>query len=108
MSQSLSRQDIIGGLAELAKDFVSRGVAADIYIIGGAALVLRYFDRRLTSDVDLRAMDFELIRPSAEAVALRHDWEPDWINTQRPCLCPPWARQSRGKPFMPLRGSHLM
>jgi hypothetical protein len=42
MSQSLSRQDIIGGLAELAKDLVSRGVAADIYIIGGAALVLRY------------------------------------------------------------------
>jgi hypothetical protein len=80
MSQSLSRQDIIGGLAELAKDLVSRGVAADIYIIGGAALVLRYFDRRLTSDVDLRAMDFELIKPSAEAVALRHDWEPDWIN----------------------------
>lgn len=80
MSQSLSRQDIIRGLAELAEDLVARGISADIYIIGGAALVLRYFDRRLTSDVDLRAMDFEKIRPSAEAVALRHDWDFDWIN----------------------------
>lgn len=80
MSQSLSREDIIGGLKELAQDLISRGVTADIYIIGGAALVLRYFDRRLTSDVDLRSTNFEVLQPSAEAVALRHDWDSDWIN----------------------------
>jgi hypothetical protein len=80
MTQSLAREDIIRGLKELAKDLNKRGVSADIYIIGGAALVLRYFDRRLTVDVDLRAMDFDVIRPSAEHVADINGWDPDWIN----------------------------
>ena len=80
MTQSLTRDDIIQGLKELAADLVRRGVTANIYIIGGAALVVRYFDRRLTVDVDLRSMDFDIIRPSAEAVAVAHDWDDDWIN----------------------------
>jgi predicted nucleotidyltransferase len=63
MTQSLNRDDIIRGLRELADDLINRGVSAEIFIIGGAALALRYFDRRLTSDVDLRSMDFDLIRP---------------------------------------------
>lgn len=80
MSQSLSREDIIRGLKDLADDLNKREVSADIYVIGGAALVLRYFDRRLTVDVDLRAFDFDLIRPSAESVAETNGWDPDWIN----------------------------
>lgn len=80
MAQSLSREDIIRGLKELADDLNRRGISADIYIIGGAALVLRYFDRRLTVDVDLRAHNFDLIRPSAEIVAELNGWDPDWIN----------------------------
>lgn len=80
MAQSLSREDIIRGLKELADDLNRRGITADIYIIGGAALVLRYFDRRLTVDVDLRAHNFDLIRPSAEIVAELNGWDPDWIN----------------------------
>ena len=80
MSQSLSRDDIIRGLKELATDLNSRGITAEIFIIGGAALVLRYFDRRLTSDVDLRAMNFDIIQPSAEVVADNNGWDLDWIN----------------------------
>lgn len=80
MTQSLSREDIIRGLKELAADLNGRGISADVFIIGGAALVLRYFDRRLTSDVDLGSMNFELIKPSAEAVANKNGWDPDWIN----------------------------
>lgn len=80
MTQSLAREDIIRGLKELADDLNQRGISADIYIIGGAALVLRYFDRRLTVDVDLRALNFDVIRPSAERVADSNGWDPDWIN----------------------------
>ena len=80
MTQSLSRDDIIRGLKDLAGDLNSRGISAEIFIIGGAALVLRYFDRRLTSDVDLRAINFDIIRPSAESVADINGWDPDWIN----------------------------
>lgn len=81
MAQSLSREDILVGLKELAENLNIRGISVDVFIIGGAALVLRYFDRRLTSDVDLREVNFDLIRPSAEAVADKQGWEPDWINS---------------------------
>lgn len=92
MTQSLSREDIIRGLKELAADLNGRGISADVFIIGGAALVLRYFDRRLTSDVDLRSMNFELIKPSAEAVADKNGWDPDWINNAATQFVPSWER----------------
>jgi hypothetical protein len=92
MTQSLSREDIIRGLKELAVDLNRRGVKADIYIIGGAALVLRYFDRRLTVDVDLRAPDFDVLRPSAETVADINGWDPDWINNAATHFVPSLGR----------------
>lgn len=80
MKPTLSREDIIRGLSELVSELSNNETSVDIYVIGGAALSLRYFDRRLTSDIDLRARDFSLLEAAAQTVAARNGWDNDWLN----------------------------
>ena len=55
MSESaplLDREDIEGAFRRLGDRLVKRGVVADIYVFGGAAMALAYDSRRATRDVD--------------------------------------------------------
>lgn len=81
MATTLSRDDIIRGLSEFIRELTINNVATDIYIIGGAALSLRYFDRRLTADIDVSARDFSILAAAAETVAKKNSWEKDWLNS---------------------------
>lgn len=49
---SRDRDDLIGGIRELVVALREAGEPAGIRIIGGAALSLRYFERRTTEDID--------------------------------------------------------
>lgn len=52
MGDSLDRDDIISGLRDLVGELHTAGEVAGIRLVGGAALVIRYFDRRATGDLD--------------------------------------------------------
>jgi hypothetical protein len=79
---ALTRDDLIDGLRELVAELTAVGQPSGIRIVGGAALSLRYFDRRMTVDIDA------LINPAgptiaiAEQIAERRDWPVDWLNTK--------------------------
>lgn len=83
MATALDRDDIITGLRELVEELRSAGEVAGIRLVGGAALALRYFDRGTTQDLDslhVRPGTDEAVAAAAATVALRHDWDPQWLN----------------------------
>lgn len=52
-------------------------------LVGGAALSLRYFDRRATHDLDLVHVNPDVdgrVAAAAERVAARRGWSLDWLN----------------------------
>ena len=52
MGDALDRDDIISGLRDLVDELHAACEVAGIRLVGGAALVIRYFDRRTTGDLD--------------------------------------------------------
>jgi hypothetical protein len=51
-SDRLDRDDLIRGINQVIEKLRAAGQPAGIRIVGGAALALRYFDRRTTTDID--------------------------------------------------------
>jgi len=78
---SLTREQIIGLLAELGRELDDRGVRAQMFIVGGAAMALAYNMRRTTADVDGVFEPKAVIYEAARRVAARHGRLPeDWLN----------------------------
>lgn len=88
MQVLLSRDDLIRGIKELAVRAEARGIAADIYVVGGAALALKYFDRDATVDIDASARHWDLLEPIVEEIAKDFDWAPSWFNVKVAQLIP--------------------
>ncbi|WP_193755347.1 DUF6036 family nucleotidyltransferase [Microbacterium testaceum] len=67
-------------LQELSDSLQARGLTAQIFIVGGAAMALGYDQQRMTRDVDaLFEPALEMRRIAAE-IGERHGLEPDWLN----------------------------
>ncbi len=79
---SLDRSDLIRGLTEVVALLRDRGEPAGIRIIGGAALSLRYFERRTTEDIDAKVHPPGSALAIAAEVAASHGWPADWLNTK--------------------------
>ncbi|MDJ1113407.1 hypothetical protein [Microbacterium dauci] len=83
MGTTLDRDAIIAGLRDLVSELRSAGEVAGIRLVGGAALSLRYFDRRTTQDLDslhVQPGSDAAVAAAAARVALAHEWAPDWLN----------------------------
>ncbi len=78
----LNRDDLIAGLRELVAELTAANQPSGIRIIGGAALSLRYFDRRTTVDIDAQINPPGPTLAIAEQIAIRRDWPADWLNTK--------------------------
>jgi Nucleotidyltransferase of unknown function (DUF6036) len=78
---SLTREQIIGLLAELGQELDAGGVKAQLFVVGGAAMALAYNMRRTTADVDGVFEPKAVIYEAARRVAGRHEKLPaDWLN----------------------------
>ncbi|WP_187250595.1 MULTISPECIES: DUF6036 family nucleotidyltransferase [unclassified Microbacterium] len=83
MGDSLDRDDIISGLRDLVGELHTAGEVAGIRLVGGAALVIRYFDRRTTGDLDslhIHPGSDDAVLAAAERVADRRGWSAGWFN----------------------------
>lgn len=83
VATSLNRDDIAGGLRELVDELRASGQVACIRLVGGAALSLRHFERGTTQDLDslhIHPGSDEAVSAAAALVAIRHGWDPMWIN----------------------------
>lgn len=94
MQNKLSRDDIILGIKELSVRAQSRGINSDIYVVGGAALALNYFDRDATVDIDARVNKWDLLRPIVEEIAEEYNWGPDWFNVAATQFVPSLGKEA--------------
>lgn len=70
-------------LAELGERLAARGIEGEIYVVGGAAMMLAYDRSRMTRDIDAVGVPLEEIDVEANAMAADHrDIGPDWLNAR--------------------------
>lgn len=70
-------------LAELGERLVGRGIEAEIYVVGGAAMMLAYDRTRVTRDIDAVGVPQEEVDAEAAAMAAdRRDLPADWLNAR--------------------------
>jgi len=65
----LDRKGIEEAFRRLGDRLAKRGVVADIYVFGGAAMALAYDSRRATRDVDALFKPHGIVLEEAQAVA---------------------------------------
>jgi predicted nucleotidyltransferase len=80
---------VLMGRAELERAFtrlgdrlVRRGVVADVFVVGGAAMALAYDAKRVTRDVDAMFVPHGVVLDEARAVADELGLPPWWLNEQ--------------------------
>ena len=90
-NDGLDRDDLIRGLNAVIEKLRAAGQPAGIRIVGGAALALRYFDRRTTSDIDAQLQPAGPILAVAAQVAIENGWPADWLNTNASIFIPSYG-----------------
>lgn len=80
MSVGLDREQIGTLLEDLSAELAARGVRADLFLVGGAAIAVAYDSRRATRDLDAVFLPTEVVREAAHAVAERRGLADDWLN----------------------------
>jgi hypothetical protein len=78
----LDREAITQALRRLGERLAYRGVVADLYVFGGAAMALAYDLRRSTRDIDAPFHPHGAVIAEAQAVALELSLPPWWLNKQ--------------------------
>lgn len=78
----LDRATITEALRRLGERLAHRGIVADLYIFGGAAMALAYDLRRSTRDVDALLHPHGAVTVEAQSVALELGLPRWWLNEQ--------------------------
>ena len=78
----LRRPDIEDAFRRLGDRLAARGVVADIYVIGGAAMALAYDSRRATRDIDAILEPHGIVLEEAARVARDLGLPAWWLNEQ--------------------------
>lgn len=80
---TFTRDDLVSGLRDLIAELRSAGEEAGIRLVGGAALALRYFERRTTNDLDslhVQPGSDDAVAAAASRVGDRRGWDAGWFN----------------------------
>jgi len=78
----LSRKEIENAFRLLGERLAKRGIVADIYVFGGAAMALAYDARRATRDIDAIFEPHGIVLEEAKKVAEILHLAPWWLNDQ--------------------------
>jgi predicted nucleotidyltransferase len=78
----LGRAELERAFAALGDRLVRRGVVADLFIVGGAAMALAYDANRVTRDVDATFVPHGIVLEEARNVADAMGLPPWWLNEQ--------------------------
>jgi hypothetical protein len=76
----MNRDEIVAALTALAVELQRRGVSADMYVVGGAAISLAFDERRATRDIDAVFEPKSVVYEAASAVAEQRGLSPGWLN----------------------------
>jgi predicted nucleotidyltransferase len=78
----LGRAELERAFAALGDRLVRRGVVADLFVVGGAAMALAYDANRVTRDVDATFVPHGVVIEEARNVAEVMGLPPWWLNEQ--------------------------
>jgi predicted nucleotidyltransferase len=78
----MGRADLERAFTVLGDRLVRRGVVADIFVVGGAAMALAYDANRVTRDVDAMFVPHGVVVEESRAVAEELGLPPWWLNEQ--------------------------
>ncbi|MGH3778630.1 MAG: DUF6036 family nucleotidyltransferase [Pseudonocardiaceae bacterium] len=76
----MRRDEILRALAALGAELAERGLVADLYVVGGAAITLAYDERRATRDIDAVFVPKNEVYAAATRVAAALDLPDGWLN----------------------------
>lgn len=76
----MDRSEIISALTALAGELERRGVSAEMYVVGGAAIALAFDERRSTRDIDAVFEPKSVVYEAADVVAARSGLPAGWLN----------------------------
>jgi hypothetical protein len=83
----LDRRAIENAFRRLGDRLARRGVVADLYVFGGAAMALAYDARRATRDIDAVFQPHGVVLEEAHAVAVDLGLPKWWLNEQASAYC---------------------
>lgn len=78
----MGRSELERAFAALGERLARRGVVADLFVVGGAAMALAYDANRVTRDVDATFVPHGVVLDEARAVAAELGLPPWWLNEQ--------------------------
>lgn len=87
-------------LDELDERLRARGIAASVYLVGGAAMALGYGRDGLTPDIDA-VISHRAVTEEARAMAARHGLPEQWLNSNAAGWVPPRPAWARARPTKP-------
>lgn len=76
----MDRDEIINALGALAVELERRGVSAEMYVVGGAAIALAFDERRSTRDIDAVFEPKGVVYDAAAVVAEQRALPGGWLN----------------------------
>jgi hypothetical protein len=76
----MDRGEIIDALTALAAELERRGVSAEMYVVGGAAIALAFDERRATRDIDAVFEPKDVVYEAAATVAEQRELPAGWLN----------------------------
>jgi predicted nucleotidyltransferase len=95
----LDRAAIEDAFRRLGERLAKRGVIADIYVFGGAAMALAYDSRRATRDVDALFKPHGIVLEEARAVGAELGFPRWWLNEQASSYVAPGGDPSASRVF---------
>ena len=76
----MEREQIVAALTSLAAELDRRGVTAQMYVVGGAAIALAFDERRSTRDIDAVFEPKHVVYEAAAVVADELGLPGGWLN----------------------------
>jgi len=80
MARLFTGEELSAALGKLVAQLVEKEIETDIYVVGGAAFLLRQIARRSTVDVDAKLTSSELVLEVAKDLGIQNGWAPNWFN----------------------------
>lgn len=85
---SLTRKELFSLLSELSNELTSRDIEANVYIVGGAAMVMAFESRNSTRDIDCKYNPKAIIDQIAAMVGERNNLPTEWLNDHAAMFIP--------------------
>jgi predicted nucleotidyltransferase len=95
----LDREGIEDAFRRLGERLARRGVVADLYVFGGAAMALAFDSRRTTRDVDALFEPHGIVHEEALAVAAELGLPRWWLNEQASTYVAPGGDSAASRVF---------